>query len=239
MTNRPVSVLANRKTGLDWKVWNIGIHLDTIKGGKPAGSLHEAWAEGAVMDGDQRIKQEIIRLAAEAGLRSDDEVPQGIKDLAVARAKANVFLRDDEGNPCITAAQIKAGMKESASILWQGDTWTKTKKQTKSWIPERIFVEPDLIPMFDQFGKQVEPEVRERPVSPKATNNGRAALSAAEYLENVVCEFTVRLLVARQDNEFTDDHLADLLECFSYEGLGAERSLGFGTFVVVKFDRVQ
>lgn len=236
--NAPKSVFSGRKSGLTWKEWGITIHLHDIVGGKPAGSLHSAWAEGATMDGEARIRAEIIRLAVEAGLNPNGEIPTDIRDLAIARSKANRFWTDADGCPVIGSNQVKAALKESASILWQGEKWTKSGKQTKGWVPERLFVNPDYIRLMNPDGTPAVPTVVERPVSPSATSTGKAALSASECLVDVVADFNVKLLVAAQDKPFTEDNLIDLLECMSYQGLGAERSLGHGTFTVIRFDSI-
>ena len=134
------------------------------------------------------------------------------------------FYRTPEGDLAIRGRHVKAMIKEAANIAYAKDRWGPTKKGTRSFFAEHVFVQEDWIPL----GRTEPDGIDQRFVS---TWRG-TGISYDEYVEDAKIGFTVVT-----DHKFTKDQWATIWVIAERNGLGAARSQGFGTFEVTRWDK--
>ena len=134
-----------------------------------------------------------------------------------------VFVRDDEGNPCVYDYLIKGFFKNANKALRQSDD-AKCKKLTayKTKIDNLIFVGPRLIKL------QTDSPITycERPLRASTPQGERVALSASESLPaGTVLEFEITSL-----NKDMMTYVREYLDYGQFNGLGQWHNSGKGRF---------
>jgi hypothetical protein len=100
-------------------------------------------------------------------------------------------------------------------------------KNFKSKLAERVFVEPAMI----LLGK--EPDgTDERVVHVMTAMGPRSSFKKYDYYDAPEISFTLKVL---NDGVVTEHHLRTILEYAQDNGLGADRSQGFGQFDLMEF----
>src|SRR6266540_4074767 len=143
--------------------------------------------------------------------------------LEVAQEIRQAMLRTlGEHGLYVEARQVKAMLKESTNVLFGGERWGSTRKGPRSFVAERVFVEPDKLWVGVDEPSGIELMIGHLwgPTGPRST------LGYHEYVERPVLEFTV--LAVR--DALTPEQWADIWVHAQENGFGALRSQGFGRF---------
>jgi hypothetical protein len=200
----------------------LTIHLSDIAGGLPADPrLVDAWQEANWRKSAKLLPGDPAD-SAEAAQRTG-ELLEGIPE----EKGFTVFPRGPGGVLCIEGRQVKAALKESANILRQLVPVGTPKKVVplRSKLAERVFVVERLLPFTPET---TEPDdVIERAIHVMTAQGPRDAIKRSEIVKgrDLIC--TLKVL---NDGLFTHEVLGTLLEHMAENGLGADRSQGFGRF---------
>jgi hypothetical protein len=207
---------------------------DKLLGGVPKDpKLIEGWlrARAGIEDG-QELRRAVLRTLSELGVDptgdvSPDELALA-SDALVARRMTTGFKRGDQGL-YIEARQIKALLKESTNILFGAERWGPTRKGPKSFLAERVFVQPDRVWLGTQQPDGLELVVGHLigPSGPVST------LGYHEYVLRPTIDFTVWVV----RDLVTAAQWADVWVLAQELGLGALRSQGHGRFQLVHWER--
>jgi hypothetical protein len=214
-----------------WRYFDVELQIrNQINGGIPKSPESiEAWIKTNI-DGTNRLEQLIETTKHEMGI---DQLTQteieGLKESCW-----NSFKSDGEG-VYIESRQIKAMFKEAANVIkgMMGMTAFKAR------VAERVFVVGEKIHLgvLEPSGSQegvVHAMTRQGPIS---------ALKKSDYVDKPTIKFRLKVLnekLKTKSGKFLkpEDYLQQILEAASELGLGADRSQGYGTFDVVKFEEV-
>lgn len=199
-------------------------------------ALIEAWlrTKAGVTDVEE-LRQMMLRTLIDLGadVREDmtyEEMVEASKHVA-SHKQSNGFKKNGHGL-YIEARQIKAMLKESTNVLFAGDRWGETKKGPKSYLAERVFVNPDqiLLERDDPDGVElVIGHVR----GPKGE---QSTLTYVEYATAPRLSFDV--LVTREKDKIDAEQWAMIWMHAQENGLGALRSQGYGRFDIEAWDRL-
>lgn len=204
---------------IHWDYYRLVVKLEDIAGGLPVDPrLIDAW---------QQARWD------KAKVRPED--PQTVEE-AVANSQALVaglpeekgwttFARDHKGHLCLEGRQVKAALKEAANI-------TKTllpiggkTVPLRARLAERVFVVERLIPLLPE--RTEADDVLERAIHVMTAQGPRDALKRTDICKDVELVCTLKVL---HDGLFTHGLLKELLGYAGQNGLGADRSQGFGCF---------
>ena len=196
-----------------------------IAGGLPVDPrLIEAWQQAnwkrnaKLLPGDPETAEEAAVRTAElvSGLPSEE-------------TGWTTFARDHERRLCIEGRQVKAAMKEASNILRLALPESKNGKPQawRSRCAEQVFVAERLLVL--QPGRTEPDDMLERPIHVMTAQGPRDAIKRTDlcYDWSLVC--TLKVLSAK-GALFTRDVLDTLFEYAGENGLGADRSQGFGRF---------
>jgi len=173
-----------------------------------------------------RIKPQLKVSRAGAELTPINAEDGRTQDQVVAKKLTTGFKVGEHGL-YVEARQVKALLKECTNILFGGERWGPTRKGPKSFLAERVFVEPDRLYLGVQQPSGLELLVGHvnGPTGPQST------LGYHEYVLEPDLEFSV--LVLR--DVITADQWADVWALAEQIGFGAVRSQGYGRFRVVSW----
>ena len=149
-------------------------------------------------------------------------------DALVARRLTTGFKRAEHGL-YIEARQIKALFKESTNILFGAERWGPTRKGPKSYLAERVFVQPDRVWLGCEAPDGLELVVGHLngPTGPVST------LGYHEYVVQPSLSFTVWVV----RDLITSTQWADVWVLAQEIGLGALRSQGHGRFQLTAWEK--
>lgn len=245
-TTTATSVFA-KQAAEQYAAYDVTIVLDgKLMGGVPKSvDLIEGWLRKNMGITDQQeLHREVLKTLAgtldepvqeiEDAIAAE-EVTDPIYQAAVATAqriagtnKTTGFKFDSNGL-YIEGRQLKAMMKECTNVGFAGERWGATRKGPKSYLAERVFVNPDRV----YLGKQ-EPDGIDTVIGHVSDASGkRATLGYHEYVENVTLNFQLVVL----DDSIRDADWPRIWIIAENNGLGALRSQGFGTFKVTAWTR--
>jgi len=196
--------------------------------------LIEGWLRArAGLQDTQEIRQAMLRTLAELGVEVEadmtfEQLEQA--SAAVAARKQTTGFKVGERGLYVEARQVKAMLKESTNILFGGDRWGATRKGPKSFLAERVFIEPDRLWLGVPEPSGVELMIGHLsgPTGPRST------LGYHEYVERPVVEFEV---LAVRDS-ITPEQWADIWVHAQQNGFGALRSQGFGRFYLDRWELI-
>lgn len=202
--------------------YEVTISVDEIVGGTPS---DPKVAEGFIKtklatDRDDLIREMVANTMVERGMDADQAIEEATKNKHL-----NGFKRLPDGQLCIEGRHVKAMLKEAANIRWPKGRWGESKKGTKGFFAEHVFVEEDAIAL----GVTEPTRINTRFVF---TWRG-TGIQLEEIVENAQITFHIVT-----DHEFSDNEWGQLFVTAEQNGLGAARSQGFGTFAVISFERV-
>jgi len=209
------------------------VFRDKLIGGVPKDPrLIEGWLRArAGLEDVQEIRQAMLRTLGELGVdvhedMTFEQLEQASAALA-ARKQTTGFKLGEHGL-YVEARQIKAMLKESTNVLFGGERWGSTRKGPRSFVAERVFVEPDKLWLGVDEPGGVELMIGHLwgPGGPRST------LGYHEYVERSALEFTV--MVVR--DALTPDLWADIWVHAQENGFGALRSQGFGRFYLDRWE---
>lgn len=200
--------------------------------------LIEAWIRTKMgIEKQEELRTLTLRTLLETGVdlpqaATFEEMEEAVQ--SVAGVKQTVGFKQNAGGLYIESRTIKAMLKEVTNILFAGTLWGKNGsyrgKGPKSFLAERVFVNPDAIAL-----DRLDPDGIEMFVGHITDKLGpRSTLTYYEYVERPVLEF--ECLVAR--DAVPHEAWPDLWSLAEENGIGALRSQGFGRFDVTAFARV-
>lgn len=210
------------------------IRLHRICGGVPNDkNIAKSWLEKklGVTDDEQLMKLVLETMAEREGMTRDEAVSEVIN-----RTSVNGFKADGNGL-YVEGRQLKACLKEGVSVAvaagkMKATGWGNTKKWITNYFPEHVFVVEDTLHLYDEQGKYIT----ERPVPTQrfvSTFRGNA-ISYDEIIPLSEIEFTVIT-----DHSFSEKEWAMLWVTAEQQGLGANRSQGYGRFEVIQWELVR
>jgi hypothetical protein len=167
-------------------------------------------------------------LADKAAAGEDITVDEAAAEIAMAK-NLNGFRRDKSGL-FIEGRHLKACLKEAVSIAVNSGNlklkgWGETNKWATKWFPEHVFVEENRL----HLGVADPDGIAQRFV---VSRHG-TGIQLEEYLDEATVTATI---VADAD---LGDNWEAIWTTAEKNGLGASRSQGYGTFKVVKWDKVK
>lgn len=235
-------------------VYEVELTVTDIAGGTPSDPrVAEGWIKTKMgLDDTEEIRAMVARSMIERGLAAEDgQVPDDALERAVAETVDAKHLngfkrlpagdRDAPGTLYIEGRHLKAMLKESANIRWAKDRWGPTKKGTRSFFAEHVFVPERQVPLRTvdtQGGIHLATEptrIDQRFVS---TFRG-TGIQYEEVVDPAIVRFTIRT-----DHDFSSENdkggnvWALLFLTAESNGLGASRSQGYGTFTTTRFEQV-
>jgi hypothetical protein len=206
--------------------YDITLKLDTIAGGIPSDpNVAEGWLRTKLGENtDDRIREMVAEVMEKRGL-SVEEATKVVN----TNKHLNGFYRDPELGLYIEGRQLKACIKEGASVAAAAKklplrSWGETKKGLLGFVAEHICVQDDQLPL----GRKEPDRVVQRFVH---TFRG----SGIQYEE--VCDGPEIDATILCDFEFTEEQWAMLWLTAGQQGLGASRSQGFGRFTVTRWEK--
>lgn len=203
------------------------VFRDRLMGGVPRHpKIIEGWlrAKMSITDEEELMmigRQTLIELGYPgAGDMTYEEISRVVEEYAESK-HTNGFKRDEHGL-YIESRQVKAMLKECMNVLYATERMGPTKKGAKSFLAERVFIDPNCI----HLGRMEPDGVGLVIGHVRGPQGPQSNLTYHEYVDNAEITFTVkvtedaiphvfwpRLWVQAQDN-----------------GLGAVRSQGYGRF---------
>lgn len=203
--------------------------VTVLAGGIPSDpKVAEGWLKTKLADKDDLIREEVAKVMIER----DVDVDSATAEVMNLR-HLNGFKRDEHGL-YIEGRQLKAGIKEASSIRWPSMRWGPTRKGTKSFFAEHVFVEEDRLYLQrpDDNGK-LQPLQEPDGIAQRFVHTWRGnGIQHEEYVEGVSLEFTVVT-----DHDFKSDEWGELWLTGERNGIGASRSQGFGTYKVTAWGK--
>ena len=218
-----------------WTTYRAALAFrDKLVGGVPKDPrLIEGWLRTrAGLEDPRELRLAMLRTLADVGANGQSASPDEVDDLAavVAQKRTTGFKCDPEHGLYVDGRRIKGILKESTNIVFAGERWGPTRKAARSFFAERVFVDPDRIPLGAAEPSGVETVIGHisGPAGPRST------LGNYEYVLQPVIAF--RVLVLRDCIEA--DHWRDIWCLAQENGFGTLRSQGYGRFDVVEWERV-
>lgn len=212
-------------------IYHGRIQVDTLVGGTPSDeNVAKGWLETKLKGttSEEQIQRMVTETMLERKVTSDEalEIVNKLKNLSG-------FKRDEVGL-YYEGRQLKAAMKEMVSVAvavnkikQQG--WGQTKKWINGFFPEHVFLAETRLHLFHDDKPVTEATgVLQQFVH---TRFG-SSIQYQEYVTDAEFDFTV---VA--DYLFTDQEWAMLWSTGEWNGLGASRSQGYGTYKVVRWEK--
>lgn len=196
--------------------------IGRIAGGTPS---DPNVAEGFIrtklgMDNDKVIQQAVSEIMVDRGITA----AQAAAELATNKY-LNGFKRDEWGL-YIEGRQLKSAIKEAANIRWPKATWGPSRKGTKGFFAEHVFVQEDRLPL----GVAEPSGVAQHFVQSRFGSS----MKYLEHVDDVEVTFTITT-----DYEFSAEEWALLWLTGEQQGLGANRSQGYGRYEVIAWERLK
>ncbi len=220
---------------------------DRLVGGIPKNAkLIEAWLRSKL---GTKFEQEIFNMAkrtmADQGLDVEDattfEALEKVSE-AIADERQSTGFKSDENGIYIEGRQVKAMFKESTNIVFEGEGWGKRAKRSgggdtngknaKSYLAERVFVNPDRIYLHMAEPSGVDTFIGHI-IGPKGP---QSTLAYYEYALQPHIEIEVLMLKTARDIE---QNWGMIWKHAEENGLGAMRSQSFGRFDLASWDEVE
>lgn len=245
----------------DYRRWLVTIRCtDLILGGSPKNpDTLMSWLKSR-FDEDEDIRAKLIEHVRMKGVDTSstatiEDVWENLKELG-SEQHGNGFLSDDRGI-FVPARCMKSAIKEAANTRFAGETWgpghTKVNAKTGETettragfkgvlrvVAERVYVlgsklyvqrrEPD-----GSFAGLTEPDGTLLHIGHPDGPRGRVSnLTYFDYCQQPWFTFTLQAA----ENFPSDDQIMDILTEAQFHGLWAGRSMGYGQFRVMGFERL-
>lgn len=204
-----------------------------LHGGIPTDPKKAAgWIASKMGLKDEALQEMVVKTMTERGVdfetMTHEDIEAAAEEIADLR-QLNGFKRVDD-QLCIEGRQVKAMLKEAASIAVAGNHlpargWGKTNKGLLNFLAEHIFVLEDKIPLG-----VVEPSG----ISQRFVHTWRG--SGIQYEEYVI-DAKVSCTVVT-DYDWPKEFWPTVWVIAEKNGLGASRSTGVGTFEVTAWDHI-
>jgi hypothetical protein len=219
---------------------------ERVLGGQPKNpDLIESWLRTKFMGNDAELAITLRRTLQNLDVEIEvpenatvEEIMEAAKAIAPARNGCGFWAPPAmRGQLCLGGYQVKAMMKEATAIQfpWTGkpeNKWGPTKKAPRSFLAESVFVHPAYY--FVPLGRTEPDGVHVQIGHVSGPKGPRSTMTLYDYIDCPEIEF----VVGSHNDAISFDQWRDILVVGQYQGLGAIRSLGFGTFEVMAFDRL-
>ena len=126
----------------------------------------------------------------------------------------------------IDGSNIKAHLKDCANVLKE----LLDLRAFRSKLADRVYVKEERIWLGDALSG-----THEHPVHVMTRQGPRTALKRNDFINRPRLEFTLKVLA---DDVISEDLLRDLFEYGAVHGIGAERGLGYGRYMLEKLEEV-
>lgn len=213
---------------------------DRIMGGTPADpNVMEGWLRKMALGVDKAEELRAIAIQTVRELGADlsedptwEEVEEASKKVAEFK-QTNMFRRHPTLGCYVESRIIKSMLKENVNIVFGKDRFGKTNKGAKSYLAERVFVDPDVIPLDNGRADVQRPNGVHLFIGhPNGPQGKQSTLTHYEYIEQPTLRFTIRVF----EDCLTDAMWGPLWESAQENGQGSLRSQGFGRFDLVEWD---
>lgn len=216
------------------KQYHAELLVYELHGGTPTDpNKAKGWIASKMGLKDEALQEMVVKTMTERGVdfeaMTHEDIEAAAEEIADLR-QLNGFKRLDDENLCIEGRQVKAMLKEAASIAVAGGHlpsrgWGKTNKGLLNFLAEHIFVLDDKIPLG-----VVEPSG----VSQRFVHTWRGSgIQYEEYVTDAKIGFTVVT-----DYDWPKEFWPTVWVIAEKNGLGASRSTGVGTFEVTAWDQL-
>jgi hypothetical protein len=203
------------------------VFTGTLKVGRVAGGTPSdpRVAEGFIrtklgLDNEKLIQQAVSEIMVDRGISADE---------AAAELAANKYLigfKKDENGLYLEGRQLKAAIKEAANIRWPKAAWGPSRKGTKGFFAEHVFVQEERLPLHVTEPTGVAQHF--------VQSRFGSSMKYLEYVDDAEVSFTITT-----DYEFTAEQWGLLWLTGEQQGLGANRSQGYGKYEVISWKRVK
>lgn len=220
-----------------WTTYTVTLQFrDKVMGGVPKNPrIMAGWLRTRMKleEDAAELRQVMVRILRELGAEvhermTFDELDAAAEALAAVK-QTNGFKQNAAGL-YVEGRCIKAMLKEATNVMFAGERWGVTRKGPKAFVAERVFVDPDAIPLG-----MVEPSGVELFIGHTTGPKGpQSNLTYHEYAARPCITCQVRAL----RDELTADQWASLWTYAEENGFGALRSQGYGRFDVVGWEQV-
>lgn len=220
---------AEYRTGAYPYKFEVELLVGTLVGGVPSDPrVAEGWIRTKMgVDSDTALQQMVAQVMADRGVTPEEAIK-----IANEMKNLNGFKRDQEtGELYIEGRQVKAMIKEAVGVAVAVKKvnqrgWGETRKNLLSFTAEHMFVWEENI----LLGVKEPSGVHQRFVH---TWKG-TGIQYEEYVTDATVKFTVL-----SDYGFEEKDWAAIFLTAEKQGLGATRSMGYGTFETVKFSPIK
>lgn len=215
------SVFADARNDVYQYRYAAELLVGELHGGIPSDpKVAEGWIRTKLQPADDILRELVVSTMADRGVTAEEALEQ-----VDALKHLNGFKRTGAGELYIEGRQVKAMIKEAANIRWAKERWGVTRKGTRSFFAEHVFVPETVIGLGVS-----EPSG----VSQRFVHTWRGSgIQYEEYVADAKVAFTVVT-----DHEFTDKQWAELWVTAEQNGLGATRSQSYGVFDVTRWERL-
>ena len=228
-----------------YETYSVALEISNIVGGVPKDpAVVEGWLKAKLGKGytPELLKQTLKELfPTEWTSLPEESNPSRAKEEAdlIERMRSetmvNAFKRDEDGRPCVESRSIKAMLKENANIAFSGVYMAvdgKGKKKTvQNIVAERVFVIGDLIPLEGDY----EISLLTRPVHGEVRGMETHSIKTSEVISHCIVRFDMRVDSCVSSTFEKAELWKQVLTRAQENGLGADRSQGFGRFKVIEF----
>jgi hypothetical protein len=193
--------------------------IGKIMGGTPTDpKVIEGWLKTKLVESrDDLMRAAVAEIMEERGIPADEAAK-----IVADNKNLSGFKRDKENGLYIEGRQIKAMLKEGANIKWPKHRWGPSKKGTRSFFAEHVFVNDDRV----YLGVTEPTDVAQKFVH---TFRG-SGIQYEEFVEDAVITFNVATDYDFEAGGEVKDMWPLLWLTCEQEGLGASRSQGYGRF---------
>lgn len=205
------------------------LRVHAIAGGVPSDPrVIEGWLRSKI-DPDARDKG-IQQLVADTMVERELSAEEALTEVQKS-ANVNGFMRDPEKGLYIEGRQLKAAIKEAASVAMGSGKidsrgWGRTNKGLKNYLAEHVVVMEENL----YLGRMEPDGIVQRFVHVYSGDS----IKYEEYVKDVDIDFTVVT-----DHDFKREDWGQIWLTGEYQGLGASRSQGFGRYTVTRWERVR
>lgn len=224
--------------------FQVTLDVGVLVGGVPSDpKVAEGWLRSKLQESDDRIREMVAEVMVEREVDAETaaKIVNEMKNL-------NGFKRTPDGVLFIEGRQVKAALKEAASIAVSAGKvqmigWGSTRKWLTKFLPEHVFVIEETIPVFQRFPLDdgSEDEFSYVPVTAATGINQQfvhthrgSSIQYQEFIRDAVVKFTVIT-----DHNFTTKDWGMIWTTGERNGLGASRSQGYGTYAVTAWEAVE
>jgi len=202
------------------------LHVGCIAAGTPTNpKVIEGYLRAKMASKDEILAAQVLETMMDLGVDEATAIEKVSKHKALNR-----FKRDERGlyveGRCLKAAIKEAAMVAVAAGNLPSRSWGATNKGCKAFVAEHIFVLEERL----HLGVVEPSDVIQRFVHTYQGNG----IQYEEVVMDAKIDFTVG-----SDYEFSEEQWAALWLTGQYQGLGASRSQGYGTYTVTRWDRVE